>query len=202
MNKEVKNALIIFQKNMVPGKVKTRLADKVGIQKALEIYGKLVHHTHTQCSKVDADKLLFFSDEVLSHEKPEYANYHYFIQDGADLGIRMKNAFDLGFAKGYQKVIIIGTDCAAISGGILEDAFNKLDSHDAVIGPAKDGGYYLIGIKEPLDGLFEGITWSTDQVFVLTVEKFKSKKLEYGCLPELADVDDASDWEAQKHLIE
>jgi rSAM/selenodomain-associated transferase 1 len=202
MKRPENKALIIFQKNLIKGTVKTRLAETMGEEAALEIYRKLVKHTHVQSSKVKADKLLFLSDQVSARDKVGYADYHYYVQAEGDLGFRMKNAFDHSFAKGYKKTIIIGTDCAAMTGSIIEDAFTLLDANDVVVGPAIDGGYYLIGMKKAVDGLFEGIPWSTDQVFALTMEKLKNNQLEYGCLPELPDVDSAADWESQKHLID
>ncbi|MEO5581422.1 MAG: TIGR04282 family arsenosugar biosynthesis glycosyltransferase, partial [Saprospiraceae bacterium] len=134
----MEQALIIFVKNLVPGKVKTRLAKDVGDTAALEVYKSLMDHTRLVVSQIDATKLLFYSDRVERLDSWPEKKYSKNLQTGENLGERMFNAFKQ--ATEYDKKIIIGSDCPGISPTLIEAAFTALDYHDAVIGPAVDGG--------------------------------------------------------------
>ena len=202
-SKNSQNAIIIFQKNLVPGKVKTRLAATVGNHQAMEIYRELVAFTHKQATEVtDADVWIFFSDdfEEIGQNFQKYITAK-MVQDGGDLGERMKNAFQTIFGLGYQTAILIGTDCPEISPKIMETAFNSLKNQDVVIGPALDGGYYLVGMKTVHFQLFEHIPWSTENVLPLTLEKLNQNNLSYILLPGLSDIDTEEDWLNFKKLI-
>ncbi len=177
--------LIIFIKNPVLGKVKTRLAATIGDEKAMEVYLKLLEHTLKIAGRTNVEVNLFFSDEVMN----EFPFPKKYIQRGEDLGQRMKNAFDKCFSEGGKKVIIIGTDCAQLTKELILEAFEKLDSDSVVIGPALDGGYYLLGMKEPLSGIFDGIEWSTSSVFSETKRKMESVGIRYSVLKQLRDID-------------
>lgn len=193
-----KSALIIFQKNAVLGKVKTRLSADVGDEVAMEIYQQLVRHTHDVCASVPVQKFLFFSD-FISDDISEFGqDYQFEVQSGNDLGSRMENAFQRLFSKGYEKIIILGTDCGELESNILEDAFELLDKHEVVIGPARDGGYYLLGMKKKFSDLFEDIPWSTEKVLFLTMEKLEKQNISYGLLEILSDVDRIEDWKKLK----
>ncbi|MEO7043917.1 MAG: TIGR04282 family arsenosugar biosynthesis glycosyltransferase [Ferruginibacter sp.] len=189
----MENALIIFIKNPVKGKVKTRLPATIGDDMALEIYQKLIRHTLNMVKNTGADKFLYFSDSI--DETIGYANtpVHKFVQSGNDLGEKMNNAFVQLFKTGYKRVTIIGTDCAGINENILEKAFGELNNSDVVIGPATDGGYYLLGIKEMHSALFEKIAWSTSAVLHSTIERCNSNNLSYSLLTALSDVDEEAD---------
>ena len=162
-------ALIIFIKNPVLGKVKTRLAATVGNLKAFEVYKKLLNHTRKITLLIDADKFLFYSDFL--NREDEWSNDRFVkhLQKGNDLGERMCNAFEYIFLNKYQKVIIIGSDCIDLSTSVIEDAYMLLDDTDVVIGPAKDGGYYLLGMKNPHQCLFRNVSWSTSQALKQTL---------------------------------
>jgi hypothetical protein len=110
----------------------------------------------------------------------------------------MSNAFQLLFKSGYQRILILGTDCAQLESRHITDAIQKLDEKDVVIGPAEDGGYYLLGMKKSTTSLFEGIEWSTSQVFSQTIEKLTRAELSYGIIETLSDVDVEEDWEKVK----
>lgn len=186
-----KNALIIFAKNPVLGKVKTRLARETGDEKALEIYKLLLGNTYRQTKEIVCDKYLFLSD---STDKNIYdSNFKQMIQSGKDLGERMSNAFVNIFEKGFEKAIIIGTDCPELNSEIIYEAFDKLNEHDIVIGPAGDGGYYLIGLNKPDKSLFENIKWSSGEVLDMTKDKIKTSGKNYFLLKELNDIDEAKD---------
>ena len=186
-------ALIIFIKNPVLGKVKTRLAATVGNLKAFEIYKKLLNHTQKITLLIDADKFLFYADFL--NREDEWPNNRFIkhLQKGNDLGERMCNAFESTFLNKYQKVIIIGSDCIDLSTSVIEDAYKLLNNSDVVIGPAKDGGYYLLGMKNPHPCLFRNVSWSTSEVLKQTLSICRSQHLNYSLLPPLTDIDAEND---------
>ncbi len=193
------NALIIFVKNLIKGHVKTRLAKTLGDDVALNIYKQLLKNTHDKIQTLKIDKIVFYSNFI---EDDIWQNdlFQKKVQEGNDLGERMKNAFKSlaveqagSFTAGYKKAIIIGTDCPGINKNILEDAFLKLNNSDIVIGPAADGGYYLLGIKKVHSFLFHNIEWSTNSVFQQTIDLCNRNNLSYFLLPELSDIDDEKD---------
>ncbi|MBK6391116.1 MAG: TIGR04282 family arsenosugar biosynthesis glycosyltransferase [Saprospiraceae bacterium] len=193
----MEQALIIFIKNPVLGKVKTRLAASIGDVAALEIYKNLLDHTRIVTLGVDdTTRLLFYSDKVERHDLWPEKKFSKNLQTGADLGERMLNAFRL--TPEYEKILIIGSDCPGITNDIIEQAYTALDFHDVVIGPSHDGGYYLLGMNTLIPELFQHIPWSTDQVLLETIKVLQHKRLLYKLLPTLRDVDTIEDWEAEK----
>ena len=184
MNHE--NALIIFTKNLVYGKVKTRLAATIGNDKAFNIYKNLIAHTYSLIQSIRCDKIVYYSSYVESTMVIFYARE---IQQGNDLGEKMKNAFKDVLQKKYSKAIIIGTDCPELNSAIVNNAFEQLNHHDIVIGPAADGGYYLLGMKKLYTRLFENIEWSTPTVFEKTISICNYFNYSYFILPTLHDVD-------------
>lgn len=195
----MEQALIIFIKNAVLGKVKTRLAASIGDVAALEVYKGLLDHTRIVTLNIDAARLLFYSDKVERHDLWPEKKYSKSLQSGADLGERMANAFRQ--ATEYDKKIIIGSDCPGLTPELVESAYTALDFHDVVIGPAADGGYYLLGMNNMIPELFEHIPWSTDQVLLETFKILQQKRLLYKLLPQLRDVDTLQDWEAEKNKL-
>ena len=183
-------ALIIFQKNMVAGKVKTRLAADIGSEQALAVYEFLVKHTHRIVQSLDAAKFLFFSEYL---ESPPAPHYQCYLQEGADLGARMQQAFATVWALGYKEVGIIGTDCYELDTPLLEQAFEALEKNDAVLGPALDGGYYLLGLRKPLDSLFANKTWSSATVLSASIANLQEAKKSYVLLQEISDIDQLKD---------
>lgn len=186
-------ALLIFIKNAELGKVKTRLAKTLGDEQALKIYLSLLSHTRQITEEVKVDRFLFYSNFINQEDDWNINAFHKHVQEGADLGERMCHAFELAFQK-YQQVVIIGSDCASLNAEIIEEAFEALALSPFVIGPAMDGGYYLLGMNRFEPALFKNIDWSTDQVFNQTLEVIK--KLNQSCylLPELSDIDFEEDW--------
>lgn len=185
------NALIIFVRNPELGKVKTRLAAQIGNEKALAVYKKLLQHTKEITLPASAEKYVFYTDEINNNDL--WNGYEKQTQAGNNLGDRMQNAFSFLFGKGYNKVCIIGSDCHELTTAIIETAFEKLTTTDVVIGPAVDGGYYLLGMKRNTKTLFEGIEWSTSKVFTSTIKKINERQLSCFTLPVLTDVDEAND---------
>lgn len=188
-----KEALLIFTKNPVPGKVKTRLAATVGNVVAFSVYKQLVKHTSVITSGLPVDKFVFYSDEVVQEDVWNKKHYLKQLQQGNNLGERMNNAFVLTFKKGVNKVVVIGTDCPGLDAVIIMNAFTYLDKYNVVIGPAADGGYYLLGMKQHHPQLFENIPWSTDIVFEETISKCVASQLDYWLLPVLNDIDKEKD---------
>lgn len=189
------NAVIVFQKNAELGKVKTRLAATLGEQQALDIYKHLINITYSKLSGIaDADIFVYFSEFMAKSSLK--IPHQTAVQNGVDLGERMKIAFEEVFAKGYKRVILIGTDCPDIESNILNQSLEELQSHDAVFGPALDGGYYLIGLKEVYKEIFRNIPWSTDKVLQLTKNQLSKRKLTYSLLKPLRDIDTPDDWES------
>jgi rSAM/selenodomain-associated transferase 1 len=193
-------ALIIFQKNAVLGKVKTRLATSVGDEKALEVYEWLTAYTHEQVVGLNVDKFLFYSDFIPEYPEETPNDYHVEVQLGQDLGDRMKNAFMHLFAKGYNRVVIIGTDCPYLTSKDLKKAFLNLGQADMVLGPAKDGGYYLLGMSGFFPEIFEDIPWSTSKVLEKTLDVADKLKVDYEFLKILSDIDTQEDWKVFKSL--
>jgi len=186
-------ALIILQKNAVKGKVKTRLAASIGENEALKIYLELLQITYEEVSRVNsADKRVYFSNDLdPSYLEVQNASAH--LQSGADLGERIANAFKETFEAGYKKVLIIGSDCPSITAEIITEAVQVLEEKDLVIGPAGDGGYYLLGSRHFHPQLFEAVPWSTAAVRRLTLEAAERLKLSSHVLEELNDVDTIED---------
>ena len=190
-----KNALILFVKNPEKGKVKTRIAKTAGEELALKVYQSLLTYTRNLAAEVAADKLLYYSSFV---DKGDAWNPEVFskrLQTGTDLGQRMAIAFEQAFKIGYQKVVIIGSDCATLTPAIVMNAYEKLEKHPFVLGPAKDGGYYLLGMNRLETSVFEGIQWSTPDVLTQTIEKIKALEMSYALLETLSDIDYWEDWE-------
>jgi uncharacterized protein len=196
-------AIIVFQKNLVLGKVKTRLAVDLGKEKTLDIYRHLVISTYKVLQPLkDTEIFIFFSDymEELPLEVP--LNFIGYLQKGNDLGERMLNAFIDVFKNGYKSAVIIGTDCPYLTKEILMDAFDFLGEKDVVLGPAEDGGYYLLGMKTVIPELFKNIPWSTDKVLELSLDVIRSQKLSFRLLPLLSDIDTLEDWKNYTKSVE
>ncbi|MDG1398650.1 MAG: TIGR04282 family arsenosugar biosynthesis glycosyltransferase [Polaribacter sp.] len=172
-----KHLLLIFTRNPELGKSKTRLARTIGDQTALEIYKFLLKRTQEIAVKVNADKAVYYSVKVRNNDIWDSSIYQKYQQFGEDLGVRMKNAFKNGFEAGYKKVIIVGSDLYDLSSKIIDNAFQKLESNDFVIGPAEDGGYYLLGMNFLQENIFENKDWGTETVRKDTLENLKDKKV-------------------------
>ncbi|MDE3184396.1 MAG: TIGR04282 family arsenosugar biosynthesis glycosyltransferase [Bacteroidota bacterium] len=185
----MKEVLIIFAKNPEYGKVKTRLAATIGNEQALFIYQKLIEHTIAITKKISADKIVFYSDSIVEKDTWENNIYQKKLQSGNDLEDRMKNAFKSSFTAGYDKVIIIGTDCFELNEEFISIAFEKMNDDDVVLGPAKDGGYYLLGMKKFYPSLFENIEWSSEKVLKQTLSTAMRLNLSVFLLPPLSDID-------------
>jgi len=188
-----KELLIIFVKNPVAGKVKTRLAQSIGSDNALHIYKLLLRHTHSVACKVDADVQVWYSSKIDRTDLWETGSFGKHLQKGGNLGQRMSNAIQKGFSDGYERVAIIGSDCPALAPEHIKKTFSKLDDSDCVIGPASDGGYYLLGLRRFLPGIFEGMKWSHGSVLDETLAILGQQNYTVSLLEELNDIDTFED---------
>lgn len=189
----MREAIIIFVKNPVKGKVKTRLAAEIGDDKALEVYISLLEHTKKITCALKADKFLFYDQYINEEDEWNRAVFQKHLQHGDDLGARMKSGFTSIFRKGYQSVIIIGSDCFELTTEIIEQAFLEMKEKDFIVGPAKDGGYYLLGMRQMEEDVFKNIEWSTSSVFEKTIKNISKLNKTYSVLPVLSDVDRLND---------
>jgi len=189
----MKQRLIIFYRNPELGKVKSRLAATLGEERALAIYLLMAAHTMEVVSKVSVDRVVYYSQHIEAEDHWLNADFQKRSQRGDELGERMKNAFEESFMAGYDSVCIIGTDCLELSVEILVKAFEALKDHDTVIGPAADGGYYLLGMNKFIPELFDHKKWSTDSVYEDTIMNLMEYNCSFTILPKLHDVDNAVD---------
>ena len=183
--------VIVFCKNSLIGKVKTRLAKSIGGLNALKIHDLLVSKTISVLKQIENDVVVFHSDFIPNDNKWSFTKFQK-IQNGKDLGVRMKKAFEWGFEVGYQKICIIGTDLWTVEEKIFRETFIALKKIDIVFGPAKDGGYYLLGLKKINYSIFNLNSWGTSKVLDDSVKKIDNT--ETVCyLQELNDIDTEED---------
>jgi uncharacterized protein len=193
------NLLIMFVKNPEPGQVKSRLAAALGGGEAARVYRavteELVSAVGPSSKGAGYAMAVAYSPADAAEDMRTWLGngIQLMPQTGEDLGERLHNAFKDGFARGYKKIVIIGSDCPAVTQELIIEALHKLVRHDVVIGPATDGGYYLIGLRQAVPELFNGIAWSTDQVLAQTLKLCCSRRLSPALLPELRDIDHPED---------
>ncbi|MBL4754195.1 MAG: TIGR04282 family arsenosugar biosynthesis glycosyltransferase [Flavobacteriales bacterium] len=185
--------LMVFVKNPDLGKVKTRLAATVGDEKALEVYKRLLAHTRDISLSVKAKRAVYYHERIAEDDLWTHDDFQKHLQLGGSLGEKMLDAFKNAFEGEYQKVIIIGSDCIEINAEIINYAFNSLDTNDTVVGPAQDGGYYLLGMQKLHPMLFCNKGWSKKDVLLDTVCDLKNEGLSFELLDTLSDVDVESD---------
>lgn len=191
-----KKAIIIFVRHPEWGKVKTRLAKDIGNDAALALYQALLGHTHRTTLLLACDKFVFYTDAIIENDLWSEGGFIKKAQSGNHLGQRMQHAFDTLFAMGYARVLIIGSDCPGITTALLEQSFQTLRTNNAVIGPSYDGGYYLLGLTQPVPGIFEGKQWSTSTVYAETLKDLERNNTAYQVLPVLRDIDTKEDFDA------
>lgn len=191
-----KKALIIFTRNPELGKVKTRLAKTVGDESALNIYKFLLKHTVAITKDLHVDKFVFYSEEIHKNDTWDSDIFRKRLQSGNDLGDKMHNAFVEVFNMGYEMAIVIGSDMFELDDEDLNTAFTALQTNSFVIGPAQDGGYYLLGMKEPMEKVFQKKDWGTATVLEQTLKDLEGENLLI--LEERNDIDYFEDIDGQK----
>ncbi|WP_298339573.1 TIGR04282 family arsenosugar biosynthesis glycosyltransferase [uncultured Algibacter sp.] len=192
MNKAL---VIVFVKNIKLGKVKTRLAKTIGNQGAFEVYSELVKVTEKATKNLTADKRIYFSDAVVDSK---WSSDFKAVQEGIDLGERMKNAFKKGFEDGYNRIVLIGSDLPDITANHINKGLEALKENNMVFGPAEDGGYYLIGLSKMNNLAFENKPWSQTHLLEETLQELNEKHITFTTLETLNDIDTYEDLIASK----
>ena len=191
------HALIVFVRFPYQGKVKTRLAQSIGTVQASQFYRLCAEAALQEITLVSGtiDRYVFYADETDELEIRHWVGcgFQCIVQQGKDIGERLQSAFYHVFEKGTRKIVIVASDVPDLSHNILEQAMKALDRADVVLGPCYDGGYYLIGMKKLHEDLFNGILWSTEQVYQQTVDIATGNGLTVHQLPCLIDIDTQAD---------
>lgn len=189
------NALVVFAKAPVPGEVKTRLRVPLSAEQAARLYECFVQDTvdHARLAGEAAVSVAYAPlpgrpDLAWLDDAPPW-----FPQSEGDLGERLVDAFARAFRAGASKVVVIGSDCPDLEAGVLSQAFARLEDVEVVLGPAEDGGYYLIGLRSPKPHLFTRMEWSSPEVLRRTIERLRSRRESFWLLPVKRDVDDFAD---------
>ena len=193
-------ALIVFLKYPRPGRVKTRLVPALGAETTAELYRALAEEVlrATISSKGEYETLVFFDPpEEAEATRAWLTGVRLRAQSAGDLGERMSAAFAQAFARGAERVAIIGTDAVGVTGQVVAESLAALEEADVVVGPAVDGGYYLVALKEARPELFEGISWSTSTVLEETLGRAAALGLGVHQRPALRDLDDLEDLGAE-----
>ncbi len=199
-NTALNTALIIFVRNPVAGKVKTRIAKVIGDEKALKVYQLLLNHTQQVTLNLNCRKFVYYADQIDEHDLWSTPGYTKRQQFGNDLGERMSNAFKELFEQGFQKILIIGSDCYQLQTKFIDKAIDMLNTNDVILGPTFDGGYYLLGMKQFRPALFLDKIWSTNQVTKQTLQDIIQLDLSFILLQQLHDVDTPQDLEFNQIL--
>ncbi len=187
------NYLMVFVKNLIPGTVKTRLAEDIGMDAAMDVYKELLDYTAEVANKVEVDKGVYYSEYVELYDDWDNDKYEKHVQEGPGLGEKMLHAFTAAFEKGYHKVVIIGSDNLEIEKKHIDQAFVELNKHDVVFGPAADGGYYLLGLNNIFPALFEEKNYSHEHVLNEAIDEVEKFGMTYKLLDQLHDVDTMED---------
>lgn len=184
-------ALIIFVKEPQLGKVKTRLAATIGDITALDIYQRLL--AHTDSISAGFERYIFVDGDPIKIGQFDQRSDHWVEQQGEDLGARMLHAFDHVLSQGHKKAVIIGSDCADLTNEHIRSGFDRIGPESMVIGPALDGGYYLLGLDKPYPELFQKMTWSNNEVASCTIKRATKLGLDITSLEKLRDIDTEDD---------
>lgn len=184
------DALIIFVKNLRVENFNIKLGNTM----ALEIYKSMAFHTYKATRKLNCDKFIFYSQQIEEHDIWSGKQFFKCVQQGENLGDKMCNAFEQVFDRGYKQIITIGSDCLEITSEILYNSFMHLAYKDIILGPAKSGGYYSLGMKTLHKKLFENIGWNTPSALRDTMLRCQQLCLSVHLLQDLYDVDGRTNW--------
>ena len=194
------NALVIFAKYPVPGAVKRRIGREIGMEKSAELCECFIKDLYEKNSNQDYDLYLsFIGKEHKEQYRGRFPDAILYVQRGHTKGENLSLTFE-DLLDDYEKVVIIGCDAPQVGPALIKAAFKALESHDVVIGPASDGGYYLIGIKKNLPFLND-LPWGTPELLDQTIKRLKERKESYVFIDELEDIDDLEELKAAKKRI-
>lgn len=198
--------ILLFAKQPVAGQVKTRLGADLGMAEAAEAYRRLTEAVVRALPPSLPLRVCFTPDEARNSMEAwlrplvtSALTFH--PQRSGDLGSRLQHAFAEAFSAGYQRALVIGSDCLGLDAHLFARAFAALETHDAVLGPSTDGGYYLLGLRRPEARLFAGVDWSTERVLAQTRERFARLGWTHFLLPPMTDVDTLADWRAVEDRV-
>ncbi|MDF5720593.1 MAG: TIGR04282 family arsenosugar biosynthesis glycosyltransferase [Rhizonema sp. PD37] len=201
-----KQHLIIFTRYPEAGKTKTRMIPALGTKGAADLHRQMTEHTLTQVKQLQSNaisfEVRFAGGDLQLMQGWLGSDSIYQSQGDGDLGQRMARSLFSAFQSGAEQAVIIGTDCPDVNADILAEAFAKLHHYNLVLGPAMDGGYYLVGLQYPIPELFIDIDWGTAKVLQQTVEVAENLNLSVAYLPYLADIDRPEDlpiWEKYRN---
>lgn len=181
--------LLIMTKTPIPGQVKTRLAASIGNDLACAVYQYLLKHTAALCQAIEVDRHVFYAPTIVNDDAFPTHAYTKVLQVDGNLGAKMQAAFAEAFADGMKRVVIIGSDCYDLTPDLLTQAFEALENHDAVLGPALDGGYYLLGLRQMIPSVFENKPWSQPELLDVTTQELEQQGYSYQRLVPLSDID-------------
>jgi rSAM/selenodomain-associated transferase 1 len=187
------NSLIIIAKHPEKATVKTRLSAVMSDEERLQLYTFLLKSSLQRLGAIrDVDTFIAFAPRAREDYFATFGLKLLPLPEG-DLGERMYHAFQEVFHRGYTKAALVGVDIPELSGDIVLKAFDILSEYDVVFGPARDGGYYLIGMKKPIAELFEGIPWSSEKTLEKSIEKVQQMNYTFGLTEMLSDIDTMED---------
>ena len=200
-------AILLFVKYPEPGKVKTRLAATMGAEAAAGIYRRLVAAVLAGLPAGD-DLIVVFDPPEKRGQVAEWLQgllagrrAEFVAQAAGDLGVRLERAFAEAFARGFEKVAVIGSDCIGLTPAVFSETWQALETRDAVLGPSTDGGYYLLALRQPCVALFHGIAWSTEAVRAQTLAQAQVAGLRVHELAALPDIDTEMDWRCAEEKL-
>jgi rSAM/selenodomain-associated transferase 1 len=195
--------LIVFIRAPRAGSVKTRLAAGLGADGACAAYRQLIDHLMPAVRASGHSVELRHTPDDAGDELSRWREPGWDLapQGAGDLGARLERAFGDSVAAGYERTLVVGTDCPYVTAIDLREAATALDSHEVVIGPASDGGYWLIGMRGLHRGLFRAIPWSSEEVTPVTLQRAQSGNLAVHRLRELGDIDTLPDWEVFERFL-
>lgn len=185
--------LITFARKAEKSQLKKKLVDDIGTEQALVVHHKLQLYTKEITRVLNCEKAVYYADQIDHNDLWDNMIYDKGLQQGDDRGSRMYDAFTRAFADGKQRVIIIGTDCIDLESHMIKEAFAVLESNDVVLGPARDGGYYLLGMKKFLPTLLTDKNWDSEDLLMDTILDLKQLNAKYYLLKTLNDINSADD---------
>lgn len=192
-----RKGLILFAKVPKPGHVKTRLHSHLSPEQANDLYRTFIMDLLSATGHLKGIIRILGCDPNGQDPFFQSLAHRYQLklinQNGANLGERMQNAMAEAHRQGFNRIVIIGTDCPTLPMEFIRETFTLLRSHELVLGPSRDGGYYLVGCGKRIPPVFEGIPWSTDRVLAMTLRRATDLKLKCALLPFWYDVDDVED---------
>lgn len=191
----VKTAVVVFAREPVPGRVKTRLAAAIGEAAACSVYAALLERTLAVAAEAGFDLVVSFAEPPSPGWTAGHAQ-RWEVQRGDDLGARMRDAFDLRFGDGFDRVVIVGSDCPRLRREHLIGAVKALRDAAVVLGPAADGGYWMVAQRQPGVDLFTGIPWSSCRTLTATRQRLESLGAAWVEIDALDDIDTEGDLRA------